>query len=85
MNQLGRRDSFVMRMRKTHPMSGRIRRVRLDSVGNYVELRGKSSGFESTPLPRSLKLRETMNSKTAAGRIANADQTMLNSQTLLTN
>jgi radical SAM superfamily enzyme YgiQ (UPF0313 family) len=41
---------------KTHPMSGGVGRVRLDSVADYRELRQKQFGFELVPLPKSLEL-----------------------------
>lgn len=42
--------------RRTHPMSGGIKRVRLDRVDNFLSLRRESYGFELAPLPRSLQL-----------------------------
>ena len=42
--------------RRTHPMSGGIMRVRLDSVGNYLDLWKRLFGFELVPLPQSLNL-----------------------------
>lgn len=41
--------------RKTHPMSGGVMRVRLDSVSNYLDLRKRLFGFELASLPNSLK------------------------------
>jgi len=42
--------------RSMHPMSGGIRRVRLDGVSDYLSLRKATYGFEQAPLPRSLQL-----------------------------
>lgn len=42
--------------RRTHPMSGGVRRVRLDSVKDYLPLRRRTFGFTQAPLPRSLQL-----------------------------
>jgi radical SAM superfamily enzyme YgiQ (UPF0313 family) len=39
-----------------HPMSGGIRRVRLDSANDYLRLRQQSFGFALAPLPHSLPL-----------------------------
>ena len=44
--------------RRTHPMSGGIRRVHLDSVADYLPLRTSTYGFEQAPLPLSLQLPE---------------------------
>jgi radical SAM superfamily enzyme YgiQ (UPF0313 family) len=43
-------------VRRTHPMSGGVRRVRLDSVKDYLPLRRRTFGFTLAPLPRSLQL-----------------------------
>jgi hypothetical protein len=43
-------------MRKTHPMSGGLSRVRLDSFSDYRDLRKKQYGLEQVPLPQSLVL-----------------------------
>ena len=42
--------------RQTHPMSGGVRRVRLDRVSDYVSLRQRMFGFALAPLPESLQL-----------------------------
>jgi len=43
-------------MRRTHPMSGGLSRVRVDSLSDYRDLRKKRFGFEQVPLPQSLAL-----------------------------
>lgn len=43
-------------VRRTHPMSGGVARVRLDSVKDFNTLRKETFGFELAPLPRSLQL-----------------------------
>jgi hypothetical protein len=47
------RFSSAMRL---HPMSGGIRRVRLDRVSDYLDRRKTTYGFELAPLPHSLVL-----------------------------
>jgi hypothetical protein len=42
--------------RRTHPMSGGVKRVRLDRVNDFLPLRRQTFGFELAPLPRSLQL-----------------------------
>jgi hypothetical protein len=42
--------------RRTHPMSGGVRRVRLDRVDDLLPLRKSTFGCERAPLPRSLPL-----------------------------
>lgn len=42
--------------RQMHPMSGGIRRVRLDGVDDYLRLRQRTFGFALAPLPKSLHL-----------------------------
>jgi radical SAM superfamily enzyme YgiQ (UPF0313 family) len=42
--------------RRTHPMSGGVRRVRLDSVQDFLPLRRRTFGCALAPLPRSLQL-----------------------------
>ena len=42
--------------RQTHPMSGGVRRVRLDRGHDYLSLRERTFGFRLAPLPRSLEL-----------------------------
>jgi hypothetical protein len=42
--------------RRTHPMSGGVRRVRRDGVKEFLALRKETFGFELAPLPRSLPL-----------------------------
>ena len=42
--------------RRTHPMSGGIKRVRLDGVDDYLSLRREAFGFNLAPLPQSLQL-----------------------------
>ena len=42
--------------RRTHPMSGGIKRVRLDGVDDYLSLRQEAFGFNLAPLPQSLQL-----------------------------
>jgi hypothetical protein len=42
--------------RRTHPMSGGVRRVRRDGVSDFIALRKETFGFELAPLPRSLEL-----------------------------
>jgi hypothetical protein len=44
---------------KTHPMSGGIGRVRLDSASDYREFRKSRFHVENIPLPRSLELSRT--------------------------
>ncbi len=41
---------------QTHPMSGGVRRVRLDGVNDYAHLRRYRFGVDLAPLPRSLQL-----------------------------
>jgi len=43
-------------MRRTHPMSGGLSRVRVDSFSDYRDLRKKQFGLEQVPLPQSLEL-----------------------------
>ena len=42
--------------RRTHPMSGGVRRVRLDRVNDFLSRRKEAYGFELAPLPLSLQL-----------------------------
>jgi radical SAM superfamily enzyme YgiQ (UPF0313 family) len=42
--------------RRTHPMSGGLRRVLLDGVNDFLPLRKETFGFELAPLPKSLQL-----------------------------
>lgn len=42
--------------RRTHPMSGGVKRVRLDRVNDFLPLRRQTYGCELVPLPRSLSL-----------------------------
>lgn len=42
--------------RRTHPMSGGIKRVRLDCADDFLSLRREAFGFELAPLPQSLQL-----------------------------
>jgi hypothetical protein len=42
--------------RRTHPMSGGIKRVRLDGVDDFLSLRKQSYAFEFAPLPQSLQV-----------------------------
>jgi hypothetical protein len=42
--------------KRTHPMSGGVRRVRVDHVADLLPLRKRTFGFELAPLPRSLPL-----------------------------
>jgi len=42
--------------RRTHPMSGGVRRVRLDCVNDFLSRRKEAYGFELAPLPLSLQL-----------------------------
>jgi hypothetical protein len=42
--------------RRTHPMSGGVRRVRRDRDRDYLSLRERTFGFRLAPLPRSLEL-----------------------------
>ena len=37
-------------------MSGGVKRVRLDAVGDFLSLRKEAFGFELSPLPQSLQL-----------------------------
>lgn len=46
-------------LRRTHPMSGGIKRVRLDGVDDFLSLRRETFGFELAPLPHSLQLPTT--------------------------
>jgi hypothetical protein len=48
--------SRVAAARRTHPMSGGIARVRLDSDSDYREMRRKRFGVDLVPLPKSLAL-----------------------------
>ena len=41
--------------RQVHPMSGGVRRVRLDGVNDFLSLRRRTFGFGLAPLPRSLQ------------------------------
>jgi hypothetical protein len=43
-------------LRRTHPMSGGVARVRLHGVNDFISLRKETFGFELAPLPRSLQL-----------------------------
>ena len=43
-------------LRRTHPMSGGVGRVRRDRVDDYLRLRREAYGFELAPLPHSLRL-----------------------------
>jgi len=45
--------------RRTHPMSGGIKRVRLDGNRDFLALRTQAYGFELAPLPQSLQLPAT--------------------------
>ena len=65
--------------RKTHPMSGGVMRVRLDSVSNYLDLRKRLFGFELAPLPQSLKLIATESPKSPTDPVV---ATATNSQSL---
>lgn len=52
--------------KRMHPMAGGARKVRLDHVGDYLDLRRKHFGFELVPLPASLGLSasdQTLNQK----------------------
>lgn len=42
--------------RRTHPMSGGLKRVRRDGVADYLSLRRETFGFELAPLPLTLQL-----------------------------
>jgi radical SAM superfamily enzyme YgiQ (UPF0313 family) len=42
--------------RRTHPMSGGVRRVRLDRMNDFFALRRRAFDFALAPLPRSLQL-----------------------------
>lgn len=42
--------------RRTHPMSGGVRRVRLDRANDFLSRRKDTYGFELAPLPLSLQL-----------------------------
>jgi radical SAM superfamily enzyme YgiQ (UPF0313 family) len=42
--------------RRTHPMSGGLRRVLLDGMNDFLSLRQETFGFELAPLPKSLQL-----------------------------
>lgn len=42
--------------RRTHPMSGGVKRVRLDRVDDFLTLRREVFGIELAPLPQSLQL-----------------------------
>jgi radical SAM superfamily enzyme YgiQ (UPF0313 family) len=44
--------------RKLHPMSGGVRRVRLDNAHDFLPLRQRTFGFTLAPLPQSLQLPE---------------------------
>ncbi len=44
--------------RKLHPMSGGVRRVRLDNAADFLALRQRTFGFTLAPLPQSLQLPE---------------------------
>jgi hypothetical protein len=45
-------------LRKNHPMSGGVKRQRLDHVNDFLHLRRKLFGLELVPLPQSLALPE---------------------------
>jgi hypothetical protein len=45
--------------RRTHPMSGGIKRVRLDGNREFLALRTQAYGFELAPLPQRLQLPAT--------------------------
>jgi len=47
-------------MRGTHPMSGGLSRVRLDTLADYRDLRKQRFGFEQVPLPQSLALSKSV-------------------------
>ena len=51
--------------RRTHPMSGGVRRVRRDNVSEYTSLRKQTFGIELAPLPKSLQLSTTERSRAA--------------------
>jgi Radical SAM superfamily len=46
-------------LRKNHPMSGGIRRTRLDHIDDFLHLRRKCFGLEIVPLPQNLALPQT--------------------------
>jgi radical SAM superfamily enzyme YgiQ (UPF0313 family) len=58
--------------RRTHPMSGGIRRVRLDRVNDYLALRRETFDFELAPLPQSLQLPAGETPRTTHDRRARA-------------
>lgn len=49
--------------RRTHPMSGGVRRVSRDSIKDYLSLRKALFGFELAPLPRSLQVPAAWNAQ----------------------
>lgn len=48
--------SRISAERRTHPMSGGVGRVRVDSFSDYRELRRTTFGLDQVPLPKSLQL-----------------------------
>jgi hypothetical protein len=56
--------------RRTHPMSGGIKRVRLDGVDEFLSLRRETFGFELSPLPSGLRLSAAEISPTPKPQIA---------------
>jgi hypothetical protein len=48
--------SRISALRKTHPMSGGVGRVRLDSDSDYRDMRRNCFGVDLVPLPKSLSL-----------------------------
>ena len=65
--------------RRTHPMSGGVRRVKLDGLSEYLDLRKRLYGFDLAPLPQSLKLPATEKS---SGPPAHQISASINSNTL---
>lgn len=59
--------------RRTHPMSGGLKRVRLDGVADFLSLRRETFGFELAPLPPSLQLPAAEISPTLSHQLAWGD------------
>ena len=57
---------------RTHPMSGGIKRTRIDSANDYASLRRASYGFDHAPLPANLTLPEIDQEFSRHGNLANS-------------
>lgn len=65
--------------RKLHPMSGGIRRVRLDKAEDFQLLRERTFGFSLAPLPQSLQLPEAENLLQVGGRASQTTEPAIQS------